>query len=239
MRVAVIADVHANLAALQAVAADFGSIDEVWCLGDMVGYGPCPNECVDWLRRIRHICITGNHDSAVVGQIPVDDFNPDAAAAVRWTAEVLSTDNWAYLEDLPLTSCISGFTLVHGSPRHPIWEYVISQEVASLSFPYFKTRYCFVGHSHIPLIFAETSETVVPRPHYGEPVPLGEERLIINPGSVGQPRDGYADARYIQLDTEAATIEYRAVPYDIKHTQRQMKRAGLPSMLAGRLAYGR
>ncbi|MCL4534488.1 MAG: metallophosphatase family protein [Bacteroidetes bacterium] len=238
MRVAVIGDVHSNAAAFQAVIDDFGTIDEVWCLGDLVGYGPAPNECIDLLRQMRYLCVAGNHDWAAVERISTRDFNPDAATAAQWTATQLTQDNRRFLEGLPLTLISGQFTLAHGSPRDPIWEYVLRGRDAAASFRYFDTSFCFVGHTHVPAVFGEPRAPSPAPPRYGEAFPLGHLRMIINPGSVGQPRDGFPEARYIRLDTDKLTIEYRHVPYDISRTQQEMENAGLPEMLIWRLEYG-
>src|SRR4030042_3142800 len=156
MRHAIIADIHSNLAAFQAVLADLqrnGGAEEIWCLGDVVGYGPDPRECIDLLRQHRHLCIAGNHDWAAVGKIDTSYFNPEAAQAAHWTAEQLSPEDFDYLRNLPLTLKQGDFTLAHGSPREPIWEYVLSIQTANMNFDFFDTKFCLVGHSHVPLVF--------------------------------------------------------------------------------------
>ncbi|MCL5264227.1 MAG: metallophosphatase family protein [Chloroflexi bacterium] len=241
MRVAVVSDIHSNLAAFEAVTADFVDVDEVWCLGDVVGYGPDPNECIDHLRSFDHCCIAGNHDWAAIGRIGTEDFNPDAQAAAEWTAQQLAPANWRFLEDLPTKLERNGFTLAHGSPRDPIWEYIIYSSAAEASLDHFTTAYCFVGHTHVPVIFscAATARTCATLdPSYERPFPLGNQRLIINPGSVGQPRDGVADARYVVLDLDRRTFTHRRVAYDIAKTQRKMQQASLPARLWMRLSYG-
>ncbi|MBI3964090.1 MAG: metallophosphoesterase family protein [Chloroflexi bacterium] len=244
MRIAVISDIHANLAAFEAVIADFGEVDEVWCLGDVIGYGPDPNECVERLRRLpRFVCLPGNHDYAALGLIDVRDFNPVARTAAIWTREQLTDENASYLERLPQTLVRDDFFLVHASPRQPIWEYVLEESQAAENLAFFDTPYCLLGHSHIPLVFRERpNQSRNPMGRFmGKPgieVSLGDERMIINPGSVGQPRDRDARAAYGLIDLEERTFEFRRVEYDIAATQRKMADAGLPKPLAERLAVG-
>lgn len=243
MRYLIIADVHANLAAFEAVLADAGSFDKVWCLGDMVGYGPDPNECVERLRDLPHICVAGNHDWAALDKLDIEDFNPDAQQACRWTREHLSPLNLEYLKTLPETIVADGFTLVHGSPRHPIWEYILTPSTAKANFEHFNTNFCFVGHTHVPIIYRYHPENPhracdILLPPLGVRLALGENRLIINPGSVGQPRDGDPRASYAILDSDELTLEYRRVPYPIDITQTKMMQKGLPVRLIIRLGYG-
>jgi diadenosine tetraphosphatase ApaH/serine/threonine PP2A family protein phosphatase len=246
MRYLIISDIHANLAAFEAVLADAkGRYDKVWCLGDMVGYGPDPNECVELLWTLDHICLAGNHDWAAVEKLDIDDFNPDARVATLWTTEQLTNPVRRYLESLPMTLIEEEmYTLVHGGPRHPIWEYVITPKIAQANFRLLRTPYCFVGHTHHAIIFQEATETDplgdawVLEPN-SDPMPLGEERLIINPGSIGQPRDDDPRAAYGILDTETRTFEYRRVDYPIDVTQEKMKNLDFPVSLWERLAIGR
>lgn len=245
MRFAILADIHSNLAAFQAVLDDLrekGGADEIWCLGDIVGYGPDPHECIELIRQYNHVCIAGNHDWASVGKIEIADFNPDAAAACRWTAQQLSPDDAKYLEGLPLRVYRDDFTLVHGSPREPIWEYLVSTSSARLNFEMFATGFCLVGHSHVPLMFeyeGETNSCRLVRLPIEAPIKLEEHRLIINPGSVGQPRDEDPRASYAIYDSSDRTIRHYRVTYDIASTQEKMRRHGLPPPLAARLSYGR
>lgn len=242
MRFAILADIHSNLAAFEAVLGDAdnrGGFDKIWCLGDMVGYGPDPNECIKRLRQFEHVCIAGNHDWAAIGKMDTSEFNPVAAAAAQWTAEQITAEDKDYLLSLPLTLHENGFTLAHGSPREPIWEYLLSTEAAQDNFSYFETSYCLVGHSHIPLIFELDSNMVVYR-QFGETnVALEEKRMIINPGGVGQPRDGDARASYAIYDSEAQTVSHYRVEYDIPATQKKMAEQGLPTALILRLSVGR
>ena len=162
MHTAILADIHSNLEAFTAVLEDIqwrGGADEIWCLGDIVGYGPDPHDCIELLRQSKHICIAGNHDWAVLGKLSTADFNPDAAAAISWTAQQLTPDDISYLEGLPLTLEKDDFTLAHGSPREPIWEYLFSTTAAMASYEFFTTSYCLVGHSHIPLVFRQEDDS--------------------------------------------------------------------------------
>jgi len=244
MRVAVISDIHSNLAALEAVLADAGAVDETWCLGDVVGYGPQPNECIDLLhtREPDLVCVAGNHDWAALGLLDTADFNPDAERAALWTREQVTAASRTYLESLPQAVPQGDFTLVHGSPRDPIREYLISADVARSNFALLGTRYCFVGHSHHPFVFVEAGDArAMPElqaPLAGGAAALGERRLFINPGSVGQPRDGNPKASFLILDTDKHTIEHRRVEYAVKVTQRLMQEARLPERLSRRLGYG-
>ncbi|MCD6552932.1 MAG: metallophosphoesterase [Chloroflexi bacterium] len=245
MRCLVISDIHANLAAFEAVLADAGKFDVIWCLGDMVGYGPDPNECIERLRAFPHLCIAGNHDWAVLGRVDIEDFNPDAQRASLWTRQQLTPDNLAYLESLPITLVEEEkFTLVHGSPRQPIWEYILYPSIAKPNFAHFNTRFCFVGHTHAPAIFRYwRNEHDVPvcesiAVSYTNATLLGDDRLIINPGSVGQPRDGDARASYAILDTDTLTLEHHRVYYPVEITQARMDAAHLPGRLITRLSYG-
>jgi len=247
MRYLIISDIHSNLAALDAVLADAGSFDKVWCLGDVVGYGPDPNECLERLRDLPHTCVAGNHDWAALGKMNTEDFNPAAKKACQWTREQLSPSNLEYLEALPKSLVEEDFTLVHGSPRHSIWEYILYPSIAEANFEHFDTKFCLVGHTHVPVIYrdnpenpAQACDTVIPS--LNNPLVLGEERLIINPGSVGQPRDGDPRASYAIFDSDRKrsdhTLEYRRVSYPIETTQEKMKDKDLPARLIIRLGYG-
>jgi len=241
MRVLVVSDIHANLAAFEAVLEDAGTFDVIWSLGDIVGYGPEPNACIRLLQEYPHIAIAGNHDWAVLGRLDLAEFNSDARIANLWTREQLTPDARAFLESLPETRVEGDFTLAHGSPRHPVWEYLLYLTAACINFRYFENGVCLVGHTHIPAIFwlpAQGEECFsVPIPE--EPLSLkGSERYIINPGGVGQPRDGDPRAAYAVLDTEAMTLTFERTPYDIPRTQEAMRRAGLPPRLIARLDYG-
>jgi len=245
MRYAIISDIHSNLAAFQAVLEDAGQVDEFWCLGDVVGYGPDPNDCIDLLRSLPHLCLAGNHDWGSIGQVDLGYFNTDARNASLWTARQLTPAHRQYLKELPLTLERDRFTMTHGSPRNPIWEYVVTSSIAKSNLAHFSTQFCLVGHSHLPLVFQEPDKdkgnpNLCRLVDYaiGEPLSLGEARRILNPGSVGQPRDGDARASYAILDADSETIEYRRVVYPIEKTQQRMQAVGLPSKLIARLSFG-
>ncbi|MBI3972757.1 MAG: metallophosphoesterase family protein [Chloroflexi bacterium] len=251
MRCAVISDIHGNLDALEAVLADAGEVDQVWCLGDVVGYGPQPNECIDVLRARDALCVAGNHDRACTGAMDTAEFNPEASEAALWTRGQLTPEHQAYLKHLPevLTAGASSeFTIVHGSPREPVWEYLTHVSAARLNFEYFQTPYCLVGHTHVPLIFQKplpderppNYRTIVPAEDV--PFPLEAHRLIINPGSVGQPRDGNPAAAYMLYASAGSggrpTLTLRRVTYPVAAIQQKMREAGLPARLITRLTYG-
>jgi len=243
MRYAIIADIHANLAAFTAVLEDMkhrGEVAEVWCLGDIVGYGPDPHRCIELLRQYCRVCVAGNHDWAAVGKLSLSEFNPDAAVACRWTAEQLTAEDVDYLENLPLVIEKDDFTLVHGSPREPIWEYLLSISSARENFAHFRSPFCLVGHSHVPSIFQQTESggcSFSPfQPNIG--LALGSMRLIINPGGVGQPRDGDPRASYAVFDSEASMVRLYRIPYDVGITQARMMEQNLPVRLVNRLGNG-
>jgi len=242
MRILVISDIHANLTAFQTVLDHAkGDWDYVWCLGDVVGYGPDPNECVELLQTMPHLCLAGNHDWAALGRLDIRTFNPDARRAVEWTQSTLKPENIAYLEALPVAFVIGDYTLVHASPREPVWEYIMEPLVAALNFPHFETPYCLVGHTHTPVIYEllnDSGETRAREPRYGQPHALNGHRQIINPGSIGQPRDHNPNAAYAILDTTTGVFEHRRLPYDIPDVQRRMLKHGLPERLITRLELG-
>lgn len=245
MRYLLISDIHANLAAFEVVLEDAkGQYDKVWCLGDMVGYGPNPNECVELLLTLDHLCLAGNHDWAVLDKLDMDDFNADAKWVSLWSREQLTDKVFNYLDQLPVALIEEEFyTLVHASPRHPIWEYTLSPKIAQPNFRHFRTPYCFVGHTHQPVVFqeAETPGEMCRGwvPQFNQDAwELGERRLIINPGSVGQPRDGDPRAAYAILDVATKTLENRRVDYPVAQTQQKMKELNFPNRLWKRLALG-
>ena len=242
MRTAVIADIHSNMEALQAVLRDLeerGGADEVWCLGDIVGYGPDPRECINILRQRHALCVAGNHDWAAIGKLDTSAFNPEAAAACQWTAEALKKEDIDYLASLPLTLPVGKFTLVHGSPREPIWEYVLSTQTAKANFGAFDSKFCLIGHSHSPLLFELDSKNSCRLHQLPEELSLRtESRFIINGGSVGQPRDSDPRASYAIIDTERETLWHHRVEYDFKTTQEKILDADLPVRLATRLSVG-
>lgn len=292
MRYAILSDVHGNLTALRAVLDDIDTVNrqvgehvgQIWCLGDIVGYGPQPGECVEVISRRCDICVAGNHDMAAIKAIDLDDFSEAAAQSAEWTRQRLTPIGANYLKVLRPSTPIGNFTLTHGSPYDPIWEYLTTPDAAANSFQYFDTLYCAVGHTHLPTIFIQPivpgmryeqaplrnlynrkvaltmaiaggptrrdlendeysssgrMHAVVPCQRW-EPTPglwqiPPNHRAIINPGSVGQPRDGDARASYVIYDSQRG-FEFRRVPYNIGETQRKIHELGLPARLAERLA---
>jgi diadenosine tetraphosphatase ApaH/serine/threonine PP2A family protein phosphatase len=241
MNTLIISDIHANLTALEAVLADAGPVEAVWCLGDLVGYGPDPNECVERIANLPNLqCILGNHDAAALRHIEVDTFNPEARTAILWTQQRLTPANLAYLENLPETLRMDHITLVHGSPRQPVWEYLLDTRTATLNFDYFDTPYCFVGHTHLPVMYLlpdDTASALLVVPEHTTQIELAP-RAILNPGSVGQPRDRDPRAAYALLDMEQYTWECRRVAYDIAGVQERMRAAKLPDRHIQRLSAG-
>ncbi len=265
MRVLILSDIHANLAALETVlAAAAGQYDTVWCLGDIVGYGPRPNECAEIVAGRAALAVMGNHDWAVLGRpgVNVDDFNPQARQAVLWTREQLTPDNLAYLDQLadqPVRPA-PNVLITHASPREPVWEYILTPTIAMENFAVFDQAICLVGHTHKPAVYrwrlhparnggasdTATAATAIATVDYLQPQPNStlqlsasqDQRLILNPGSVGQPRDNDVRAAYAILDLEAMTWTYQRVPYPIELCQSQMRAAGLPKRLIDRLSFG-
>jgi len=242
MRVLMLSDVHANLVALETVVAAAGEFDAVWNLGDIVGYGPKPGECVDFIISLNpSASLIGNHDWAAIGRLQLDEFNPVARFATYWTTAQLKTEHMHYLESLPNRVIEEHWMLVHASPRHPIWEYVYTAKIAEENFELFDTDVCFLGHTHVQLYISESMAKAgmgPAQPHDGMVLQITDERYIVNPGSVGQPRDNNPDAAFAIYDTEERTVTFRRVPYDVALTQRQMDKAGLPRPLITRLALG-
>jgi diadenosine tetraphosphatase ApaH/serine/threonine PP2A family protein phosphatase len=244
MRVVLVADVHSNLAALEAVlrhAEADGPVDALWAMGDLVGYGPDPGACISLLKSYRFLAVGGNHDHAATGRIGTGDFNPFAAAAAEWTKRELKEDESAFLRALPEIVTEGEFTLVHGSLRDPVWEYLLSEEQALVQFSRQETPYSFIGHSHVQIVFEQGEDGTLQgrRLSDGDVLPLDGPRLIANPGGTGQPRDGDPRSPYALLDTERRLIRFHRIEYDIAATQRKMKDAGLPDFLIDRLARGR
>ncbi|PDW01725.1 metallophosphoesterase family protein [Candidatus Viridilinea mediisalina] len=249
MRILLVSDIHSNIVALEAVLLDAGSFDQLWCLGDTIGYGPSPNECVDLMRHHAKFAISGNHDMACLGQIDLRDFNPDARNANLWNGEQLTATNHDWLANLaPRIDVDERYLLAHGSPREPVWEYLLSAEAAAANFEVFSQKICFVGHSHVQLGFRQRNvydrvERFLPDMRHQPPrehvIDLsGGCRFFINPGSVGQPRDQDKRAAYALLDSDAATLTFMRVEYEIERTQKQMVEHGLPTALIRRLEYG-
>jgi diadenosine tetraphosphatase ApaH/serine/threonine PP2A family protein phosphatase len=228
--------VHSNIEALDAVLAAMPSVDRVFVLGDIVGYGPDPNAVIARLRSIRARAVMGNHDAAMLEPALLDWFNPHAAAAARWTQSVLTPESRRYLAALPKFGKLGRHRLVHGSPRKPyIWEYILEELQALEILLTMGPRYCFFGHTHLPRIFTEEGERV---PDSGDWIALPASALV-NPGSVGQPRDGNPDAAFAIVDLGRPAVRFYRVPYDIVATQEKIRAAGLPEVEAARLILGR
>jgi predicted phosphodiesterase len=242
MKVAVLSDVHSNRQAFEAVLGAVAASDaeEVWCLGDLVGYGADPNACVELARQHAAVCLAGNHDLAVTGEIPIEDFSRGASLAVRWTQGVMSPENRAFLESLEPTGEESGIGLYHASPRDPIWEYVLSALLAELCMTVQRHRLCLIGHSHVALSFTRNDQQVAtgePR-RRGDELDCSHDQWLLNPGSVGQPRDGDPRAAWFLLDLDSRAVSYRRTEYDIRGAAAAIRAAGLPDSLAERLEYG-
>jgi predicted phosphodiesterase len=242
MRVLVISDIHANYTALEAVLNEAGQVDETWCLGDLVGYGPDPNMVVELVRETPNLtCLLGNHDVAVMGKMPYETFNGDARRALILHEKVLTADNMDFLRSLSIPIKVRGdATLAHGSPRDTLWEYVLNTLTARLNFDHFNTPWCFIGHSHIQSFFVmeDGSDRVnLGTPNLEQPTNL-RPRMILNPGSVGQPRDRNSRAAYAIYDTEARTWQAHRVEYNVAEVQQRIREAGLPERHAIRLAEG-
>ena len=242
MRILVMSYIHANYTALMAVLAEAGAVDETWCLGDLVGYGPDPNAVVEEVREIPNLtCMLGNHDVAVIGKMPFETFNGDARRSLIYHEKVLSASNMDFMKSLPSNTKVRGeATLAHGSPRDPLWEYILNALSARLNFEHFDTPWCFVGHSHIQSMFALDTGTDRVTLEQTKPNTAIELRpkLILNPGSVGQPRDRDPRAAYAIYDTEARTWTARRVEYNVSEVQARIREVGLPEKHAIRIAEG-
>lgn len=239
MRVAVLSDIHSNLVALDAVLAHVGPVDAVWHLGDIVGYGPDPDAVVARLIEVEAVGVLGNHDAAALGGPEIAWFNPDARAAAEWTRDTISAGTRAWLQAQPLRREAEGMTLVHGSPRDPLREYIASLGSAVANLAELSTTYCLHGHTHVPIAFTDDGDSLdVVDPDDGTSLALDGRTTLLNPGSVGQPRDGDPRAAYLVLDTDAATVTWRRTAYDVPAVQAAIRAAGLPRRLADRLAIG-
>ena len=241
MRVAVISDIHANLHALEAVLIDVEaeSPDEIWCLGDVVGYGPKPNECADIVRERSAIVLVGNHDLAAIGKLGTAEFGPLAAESAHWTARGLGDDQGAWLRTLEPAAAREGIDLFHGSARDPVWEYVLSEEIALENMLVTSAPIVLVGHSHLALALSWDGRKIDGGlARGGTELDTSGSRWLLNPGSVGQPRDGDPRAAWLLIDIPAGRAAFRRVPYPIEQTQQEMQAAGLPEDLATRLARG-
>jgi diadenosine tetraphosphatase ApaH/serine/threonine PP2A family protein phosphatase len=243
VRVAVISDVHGNLYALEAVLGeiDRDPPDAIWCLGDTVGYGPRPNECCALVRERADVVLSGNHDLIALGsvEVAVEEFNPDAAAASIWTGKQLTDESREFLAGLEPSAEIDGAQLFHGSPRDPVWEYVLSEEVALESLLLTEAPLVLVGHTHVATaIVLQEDRLLGGVATEGLETRLEDGRWLLNPGSVGQPRDGNPRAAFLVLDLDAGRARFRRVAYPVARTQEEIRERGLPDSLAERLAHG-
>jgi diadenosine tetraphosphatase ApaH/serine/threonine PP2A family protein phosphatase len=243
MRYIVVSDIHCNAPALESVLQDAPQFDAVLCLGDIVGYGPNPNACVQRIQEFEFTSLAGNHDWGAVGKADLRVFNRDARQALTWTHQELTKANREFLAELPAKAYLNREVLLaHGSPRDPVWEYLVDVASAAQMFRRYEFELLLVGHSHLPLMFEwqPEEERVRPLPaKLDAPLSLEGRRLIVNPGSVGQPRDGNPKASYGLLDVEARTWEFRRTAYPIEITQERMRAKGLPQRLVDRLEIGR
>ena len=242
MQVAIISDIHGNRHAFEAVLADVGrtSAAAIWCLGDVVGYGADPNDCCRLARANTALCLAGNHDLAVTGDLDLGEFSTGAALAARWTQEVIADDHRDWLKSLSPSGEAEGVGLYHASPRDPVWEYVLSALLAELCLDAQAERVCLVGHSHVALAFErpEGEPATGAARRDGDAADLSAGEWIVNPGSVGQPRDGDPRAAWLLLDTTAWTAQWRRTEYDIAGAAASIRAARLPDSLAERLEYG-
>ncbi|HSC03769.1 MAG TPA: metallophosphoesterase family protein [Solirubrobacteraceae bacterium] len=242
MRVAIVSDIHGNRHAFEAVldAIEGSECQEMWCLGDLVGYGAEPDACVELARRYAAICLAGNHDLGVRGALPLEEFSRGAALAARWTQGVITPDTREYLEKLEPSHLDEDVGLFHASPRDPVWEYVLSPLQAELCLDAQSHRVCLIGHSHVALSFSRTDGQSATGQTRGpeEQLDLAEGEWLINPGSVGQPRDGDPRAAWLELDLDKWEAVYRRTEYDIAGAAAAIRAARLPDSLAERLSFG-
>jgi predicted phosphodiesterase len=239
MRILVFSDIHSNFTALEAVLGRAGNVDAYWCLGDLVGYGPDPNECIERVRNLPNlVCIRGNHDAATLGEVDQQTFNHEASLAITWTKRVLNAESKEFLLSLPEKIIENEITLVHGSPRNPVWDYVMDYMTAVRMFTHYDTRICMLGHTHVPAIWKEDAA----KPPIGPVMDFHKTQIItktiLNPGSVGQPRDHNPQASYAIFESDKSTWELRRTAYDISAVQDRIKKSGLPWRHALRLAEG-
>lgn len=241
MKVLVISDVHGNRTALEAVLEAAGKVDAVWCLGDIIGYGPDPNDCVGIIRDLPNLtCLRGNHDSAVIGLTETGKFNQAAQMVLEWTRDQLNPVNRQYIQSLSPQAVVDDVTLAHGSPRDPVWEYIMDVYTATANFDHFGTKFCFVGHSHLPVLYYLNNGRNLANVTFVYPGDTTRlpEKTIINPGSVGQPRDHDPRASYSIFDTGEQTWTQCRAAYNIAEVQERMRLAGLPVEYIQRLDMG-
>ena len=243
MRYLVVSDIHGNAPALEAVLRDAPAFDALICLGDLVGYGPNPNECASRLSDFSLVCLAGNHDRGAIGKADLAIFNRDARQALQWTASVMRPAVGEFLKGLPpMQALTDGIVLAHGSPRDPVWEYLVDAAAAAQNFEQCDFNVALVGHSHLPLVHEwvdEGQRARSLRAEVGLLVVMAGRRLILNPGSVGQPRDGDPRASYAVLDTDRMTWSFHRVAYPVAITQERMRAQALPQRLIDRLEVGR
>jgi diadenosine tetraphosphatase ApaH/serine/threonine PP2A family protein phosphatase len=246
LRLAVISDVHSNQPALESAltAIDEVGVEQIWCLGDVVGYGAQPDPCADLIQQRCDVCLAGNHDLAVLGELDIATFSETAAVAVEWTRENASQATIDFLRGLRPTGSHEGLGLFHASPSDPIWEYVLSIDQAEAGLDAQQERIGLIGHSHIALFFTrpepvQEGETQGAQAGDGALLSLESGEWLLNPGSVGQPRDGDPRAAWLELDTEKWTARFHRTPYDVATAAETILAAGLPSQLAERLEVGR
>lgn len=242
MRIAILSDIHGNHHALRAVLDDLdgAAADEIWCLGDVVGYGADPDACCAAMRERAAVCLAGNHDLAVTGALATDEFTRGAAMAVAWTQETIAPDHLAWLQSLSSSARRHDIELFHASPREPVWEYVLDPLTAALSMDLLRGDVGLIGHSHVALSYGRPplEDAQGHRRADGEHVDLGGAQWLLNPGSVGQPRDGDARAAWLDLDLGAGTATWHRTEYDIAGAQAAIRAARLPESLAERLEHG-
>jgi predicted phosphodiesterase len=242
MRIAILTDVHGNRPAFEAViaAAEAEGAEELWCLGDLVGYGAEPDACVELAHRHCAVCLSGNHDLGVVGVLPLDDFSRGARIAAEWTQETITEDTREFLLALHPQGQAQGYGLFHASPRDPVWEYVLSGLTAELCFDATDFPVSFIGHSHVALSFHRPAgqPTSGSTRKEGDELDLAEGEWLLNPGGAGQPRDGDPRAAWLLLDTDRSLARWCRAEYDIAAAQAAIRAARLPDSLAERLAFG-
>jgi predicted phosphodiesterase len=244
MKTAIISDIHANIEALNAVLSDIESlhITEIVCLGDIVGYGPNPNECIATVKSKCSVTLLGNHDAAALDSVSTQNFNINAKIAIEWTSDQLSVEPRTFIENLPMSKIDAEKTYVHATPYEPrMWYYITSIEEAVFNFQFFETKFCFVGHTHIPVIISmdHDQKIKVTQENFFEYIPSDETRYLVNVGSVGQPRDKNPRSCYGIIDTDVCSFVLRRIDYDIKKCQEKMRKNKLPEFLVVRLEEGK
>ena len=242
MQVALVTDIHGNRPAFEAViaAADKAGAEELWCLGDLVGYGAEPDACVALAEAHCTICLAGNHDLAVVDVLSLEDFSRGARLAAEWTRDTIETPTREFLLALEPEGSAHGYGLFHASPRDPIWEYVLSGLTAEMCFDATDYRVSFIGHSHVALSFhrPEGQPATGSTRREGDTLDLASGEWLLNPGGAGQPRDGDPRAAWLMLDTDRVCATWNRTEYDIPAAQAAIRSARLPDSLAERLQYG-